>query len=124
MKKTCFPFLATKRVALLLLSLMGLGISMADAQEITFYTPRTVHVVKAKGDVSDWKSQVVIAAPEKVKVRKAVAGGTTIYMTSALTVKVEQGRVSFYNNQGCLLTAEGESTFTPSPKVPIRVPGG
>ena len=120
MKKTCFPFLATKRVALLLLSLMGLGISMADAQEITFYTPRTVHVVKAKGDVSDWKSQVVIAAPEKVKVRKAVAGGTTIYMTSALTVKVEQGRVSFYNNQGCLLTAEGESTFTPITEGPDK----
>ena len=120
MKKTCFPFLATKRVALLLLSLMGLGISMADAQEITFYTPRTVHVVKAKGDVSDWKSQVVIVAPEKVKVRKAVAGGTTTYMTSALTVKVEQGRVSFYNNQGCLLTAEGESTFTPITEGPDK----
>lgn len=120
MKKTCFPFLATKRVALLLLSLMGLGISMADAQEITFYTPRTVHVVKAKGDVSDWKSQVVIVAPEKVKVRKVVAGGTTTYMTSALTVKVEQGRVSFYNNQGCLLTAEGESTFTPITEGPDK----
>lgn len=120
MKKTCFPFLATKRVALLLLSLMGLGISMADAQEITFYTPRTVHVVKAKGDVSDWKSQVVIVAPEKVKVRKAVAGGTTTYMTSALTVKVEQGRVSFYDNQGRLLTAEGESTFTPITEGPDK----
>ena len=120
MKKTCFPFLATKRVALLLLSLMGLGISMADAQEITFYTPRTVHVVKAKGDTPKWKSQVVVATPGKVKVRKTVVGNTTTYMTSALTVKVEQGRVSFYNNQGCLLTAEGESTFTPITEGPDK----
>ena len=120
MKKTCFPFLATKRIILSLFFLMGLGICMADAQEITFYTPRTVHVVKAKGEVPEQQSQVVIATPEKVKVQKTEANGVTTYRTSALIVKVEQGRVAFYDAKGRLLTAEGESTFTPITEGPDK----
>ena len=120
MKKTCFPFLATKRIILSLFTLMGLGICTADAQEITFYTPRTVHVVKAKGEVPKQQSQVVIATPEKVKVQKTEANGVTTYRTSALTVKVEQGRVAFYDAKGRLLTAEGESTYTPIAEGPDK----
>ena len=120
MKKILLPFSQKMRIGLFLFVLIGTGSYVSHAQEITFYTPRTVHVVKAKGDVSDWKSQVVTAAPGKVRVRKTVAGGTTTYSTSALTVKVEQGRVSFYDNRGRLLTAEGESTFTPITEGPDK----
>ena len=109
----------TKRLALMVLSVIGIGIT-TDAQEITFYTPRTVHVVKAKGDAPDKESQVVIAQPEKVKVRKSTAGDVTTYSTSALTVKVTDGKVSFYDNRGRLLTAEGESTFTPITEGPDK----
>lgn len=108
----------TARLSLLLLFLMGTGI--ARAQVITFYTPRAVHVVKAKGDVSGRSSQVVVATPEKVKVRTSVEGEATVYRTSALTVKVEQGKVAFYDVQGRLLTAEGEGTFTPITEGPDK----
>ena len=106
------------RLSLLSLLLMLGGSSYA--QEITFYTPRTVHVVKAKDGASQQQSQVVVAAPEKVKVRTSTEGTATIYQTSALTVKVEQGRVSFFDMQGRLLTAEGESMFTPITEGPDK----
>lgn len=109
-----------KRIGLLLLSLVGLGIGEMDAQDVTFYTPRTVHVIKSKGELSGRKSQVVIAQPERVKVRKSEKDGIVTYVTSALTVKVEQGRVAFYDNQGRLLTAEGKSTFTPITEGPDK----
>ena len=99
---------------------MSLFAQMVNAQEITFYTPRTVHVIKSKGDAPLQQSQVVIATPEKVKVSKRVEGMATIYSTSALTVKVEQGRVSFLDAQGHVLTSEGESTFTPITEGPDK----
>ena len=40
---------------------------VTNAQEITFYTPRTVHVVKAKDGVTERELQVVIATPEAVR---------------------------------------------------------
>ena len=103
-----------------LLSLLLVLGGSSYAQEITFYTPRTVHVVKAKDGASQQQSQVVVAAPEKVKVRTSAEGTATIYQTSALTVKVEQGRVSFFDMQGRLLTAEGESMFTPITEGPDK----
>ena len=118
MKKTHFPLLSIKRIGLLALAFVGLA--TARGQEITFYTPRTVHVVKSQGEVVNKNSQVVIAAPEKVKVRTSVADGVTTYATSALIVKVEQGRVSFYDGQGGLLTAEGTSAFTPITEGPDK----
>ena len=84
-----FPVFCTKRLMLLSLLLMGLGINLSNAQEVIFYTPRTVHIVKAKGDQPEQSSLVVTAHPGKVKVRKSTTDGTTTYSTSALTVKVE-----------------------------------
>ena len=109
------------RIRLLLAAAMGMfAVLPTIAQEITFYTPRTVHVVKPKGDAPDKESQVVIAHPEKVKVRQSTADGTTTYSTSALTVKVTDGKVAFYDNLGNLLTAEGENTFTPITEGPDK----
>ena len=109
-----------KRLGVLLLSLIGFGTGVTNAQEITFYTPRTVHVVKAKDGVTERESQVVIATPEAVRVRTSTEDAITTYRTSELTVKVEQGRVSFFNAQGHLLTSEGESTFAPITEGPDK----
>ena len=104
MMKTSLFNTTKKCLGLLMLALMGIG--TARAQVITFYTPRTVHVVKAMGEAPEQQSQVVIATPEKVKVNKQVDGETITYRTSELTVKVEQGRVSFFDMQGRLLVTE------------------
>lgn len=120
MTYTHFPVFCTKRLMLLSLLLMGLGINLSNAQEVIFYTPRTVHIVKAKGDQPKQSSLVVTAHPEKVKVRKSTTDGITIYSTSALTVKVEGGKVAFYDPNGNLLTAEGESRFTPITEGPDK----
>lgn len=120
MTNTLFAAFTTKRLRFLSLLLMGFGIHLANAQEVTFYTPRTVHIVKAKGDQPKQGSLVVTAQPEKVKVRKSTADGTTTYSTSALTVKVEGGKVAFYDPNGNLLTAEGESRFTPITEGPDK----
>ena len=120
MSHTHTSFLSIKRLALLCLLFMALGIHWTNAQEITFFTPRTVHVVKAKESAHKQSSVVVTAQPEKVKVRKTTTDGTTTYSTSALTVKVEAGKVSFYDNQGNLLTAEGSSVFTPITEGPDK----
>ena len=120
MTNTLFAAFTTKRLRFLSLLLMGLGINLSNAQEVIFYTPRTVHIVKAKGDQPKQGSLVVTAHPEKVKVRKSTADGTTTYSTSALTVKVEGGKVAFYDPNGNLLTAEGESRFTPITEGPDK----
>ena len=120
MTNTLFAAFTTKRLRFLSLLLMGLGINLSNAQEVIFYTPRTVHIVKAKGDQPKQSSLVVTAHPEKVKVRKSTADGTTTYSTSALTVKVEGGKVAFYDPNGNLLTAEGESRFTPITEGPDK----
>ena len=120
MTNTLFAAFTTKRLMLLSLLLMGLGINLSNAQEVIFYTPRTVHIVKAKGDQPKQSSLVVTAHPEKVKVRKSTADGITTYSTSALTVKVEGGNVAFYDPSGNLLTAEGESRFTPITEGPDK----
>lgn len=120
MTNTLFAAFTTKRLRFLSLLLMGFGINLSNAQEVIFYTPRTVHIVKAKGDQPKQSSLVVTAHPEKVKVRKSTADGTTTYSTSALTVKVEGGKVAFYDPNGNLLTAEGESRFTPITEGPDK----
>lgn len=120
MTNTLFAAFTTKRLRFLSLLLMGFGIHLANAQEVTFYTPRTVHIVKAKGGQPKQGSLVVTAHPEKVKVRKSTTDGITTYSTSALTVKVEGGNVAFYDPNGNLLTAEGESRFTPITEGPDK----
>ena len=85
-----------------------------SAQTIEFYTPRTVRVVKENGQQTpEKKSLVVTATPEKVKVSQSKQGSATVYKSSALTVTVENGTVSFADSKGNLLTSEGESAFTP-----------
>ena len=66
-----------------------------NAQTIEFYTPNTVRVVKENGKSAQKKSLVVIAKPEGVKVNQSQKGAATIYKSSALTVTVEGGKVSF-----------------------------
>lgn len=120
MTNTHLSVFCTKRLMLLSLLLMGLGIHLSNAQEVIFYTPRTVHIVKAKGDQPKQSSLVVTAQPDKVKVRRSSTDGITTYSTSALTVKVEAGNVAFYDPSGNLLTAEGESRFTPITEGPDK----
>ena len=84
----------------------------AHAQQIEFYTPAIVRVVKIQAsDTSAPKSLVVIAAPENVKVTKKVEGATTTYRSSQLTVTVKDGAVAFADAQGNPLTSEGDWGF-------------
>ena len=87
-----------------------------QAQDITFYTPNTVRVIKESGTQNakaGKKSLVVIANPEKVSVKQSKSGSATIYKSSALTVTVQDGKVSFADNKGNLLTSEGNWGFNP-----------
>ena len=100
------------------LALAFVGMSAANAQTVEFYTPRTVRIVKDNGKKVEKKSLVVIASPEQVKVSQSKQGNATIYKSSALTVTVENGTVSFADNKGNLLTREGDCAFTPITKGP------
>jgi alpha-D-xyloside xylohydrolase len=90
----------------------------AQAQKVEFYTPNTVRIVKDNGQSVEKKSLVVIASPENVKVSKTQQGDATIYKSSALTVTVKGGKVSFADSKGNFLTSEGECAFTPITKGP------
>jgi len=83
------------------------------AQQVEFYTPGTVRIVKDNGQPAEKHSLVVIATPEKVKVSQTRKNGATVYKSSLLTVTVKDGKVSFADSKGNLLTAEGDCTFTP-----------
>ena len=96
-----------------LLAAMAALSAIACAQTVEFYTPRTVRIVKDNGQAAEKKSLVVIATPENVKVSKTKKGDATIYKSSALTVTVQGGSVTFTDAKGNLLTSEGESSFTP-----------
>lgn len=87
--------------------------SWSFAQDVTFYTPNTVRITKDNGQPTEKKSLVVIASPEKVKVSKQTVNGKTIYKSSALTVTVENGHVTFADTKGRILMSEGEHAFTP-----------
>lgn len=100
------------------LSFILLGICLNTyAQEITFYTPSTVRVVKKAPDTSKEMglSYVVKAQPEQVKVSKQTKGNVSIYRSAALTVKVntQTHQVSFYDAAGQRLLKEGTSEFEP-----------
>ena len=97
----------------ILFSIAVLLASFSQAQTIEFYTPSIVRIVKDAGKPVEKKSLVVIASPENVKVIRRQQGGTTVYKTSALTVTVKNGLVTFTDAKGNVLTAEGESAFTP-----------
>lgn len=102
-----------------ILSLLSLlGITYAQAQTVEFYTPNTVRIVKENGQKVEKTSLVVIASPQKVKVKQTQQGTATIYKSSALTVTVDNGKVSFADSKGNLLTSEVNSAFTPITKGP------
>ena len=86
------------------------------AQEVTFFTPRTVRVVKNAPDTSKETglSLVVTAKPQSVKVSTKKEGSVTTYTTSELVVKVENAmnRVTFLDTKGNVLMQEGENAFT------------
>ena len=105
----------------ILTSLMFAACLSMSAQTVEFYTPRTVRIVKDNGQQTandEKKSLVVIASPEKVKVSQQKKGTATIYKSSALTVTVDGGKVSFADAKGNLLTQEGNHAFTPITKGP------
>ena len=83
-----------------------------------FYTPRTVRIVKDNGQNVEKKSLVVIASPEQVKVSQTKQGAATVYKSAALTVTVDNGKVTFADSRGNLLTREGDCAFTPITKGP------
>ena len=85
----------------------------ANAQKVTFYTPRTVRIEKPQSGDDSRSSLVVIAEPGKVKVKESVQGGAKVYKSSALTVIVKDGKVTFADNTGAIITSEGEAAFTP-----------
>ena len=95
----------------ILLPIVALFSSVTWAQTVEFYTPRTVRITKDNGQPTEKKSLVVIASPEKVKVSQSQQNGATIYKSSALTVTVKDGAVSFADARGNLLTSEGDWGF-------------
>lgn len=107
-----------KKKTLLLSLLSLLGFTSAQAQTVEFYTPNTVRIVKDNGTNVEKKSLVVIAQPEKVKVSQSKKGTATVYKSSALTVTVDNGKVTFADNKGNILTREGDYAFTPITKGP------
>lgn len=83
------------------------------AQKVEFYTPSTVRIVKDNGKSVEKKSLVVTASPDKVKVSETKNGSATVYKSSALTVTVQDGKVTFADNKGNVLMTEGNATFSP-----------
>ena len=72
----------------------------ANAQKVTFNTPRTVRIEKPQSGDASRSSLVVIAEPGKVKVKESVQGGAKVYKSSLLTVTVKDGKVTFADNKG------------------------
>ena len=96
----------------------------AFAQQIEFFNPRTVHVVKDAPDMSQDAalSLVVTAKPEQVKVNVKTVGEETVYSTSALIVRVNNTThtVTFTDKSGTVLLAEGEHGFKPIAEGPDK----
>lgn len=105
--------------AFLLGSLLLVSTGMT-AQTVEFFTPNTVRIIKNSDNPTSKKSLVVIASPEKVKVSKQTVGDATIYKSSALTVTVKNGQVSFADANGKPLTNEGATAFTPRKEGPDK----
>ena len=108
-----------RHYAAILLAVLLSG-SSAYAQKVEFYTPGTVRIVRDKGDSYQKTSLSVTAKPQDVKVSVSRRGDATIYRTSAMSVRVENGTVTFLDNRGRVLTREGESSFTPITQGPDK----
>lgn len=88
----------------------------ASAQEIEFFTPAIVHVVKTPdGTVPDRQSLVVTAKPGKVAVSVTDKGHVRTYKSKQLTVVVDRQlqKVSFLTPDGSTLLAEGSHSLRP-----------
>ncbi|MBR1465923.1 MAG: DUF5110 domain-containing protein [Bacteroidaceae bacterium] len=96
-----------------LFAVAGLCAATANAQKIEFFTPSIVHVVKEKGSAPEFKSEVVIAKPQQVKVTEKTSAGVTTYKSAELTVTVADGKVAFADSKGNVLLKEGDHQFTP-----------
>ena len=96
-----------------LFAVAGLCAATATAQKIEFFTPSIVHVVKEKGSAPEFKSEVVIAKPQQVKVTEKTSAGVTTYKSAELTVTVADGKVAFADSKGNVLLKEGGYQFTP-----------
>lgn len=102
---------------------MSFAFSAGWAQKVEFYTPSTVRIVRNAGSKETEvakRSLVVIAKPEKIKIRISTNGDEKVYKSSILTVRVRDGRVSFADNKGNVLMSEGEHSFTPITEGPDR----
>ncbi len=88
-----------------------------QAQDITFFTPTTVRVVKNAPDTSKEAnlSLVVTAKPSVKAITKKTVGDITTYSSSALTVTVDTKtqNVTFSDKKGNVLMQEGSMGFTP-----------
>ncbi len=102
----------------LITSVIAIAMSMAvNAQQVIFYTPNTVRVVKTADNkpynFDNELSLVVTAKPEKVQVKESVSGTTKTYKTSKLTVEVNTATqaVTFRDGKGNILMQEGKYGF-------------
>ena len=109
-----------KSLCAVAVALAASGWMEAKAQKVTFYTPRTVRIEKPQSGDESRSSLVVIAEPGKVKVRESVLDGAKVYRSSALTVTVKDGKVTFADNKGAILTTEGATVFTPIEQGPDK----
>ena len=109
-----------KSIFLLAVGLIGIHGNALNAQTVTFYTPRTVRVEKPQDGQSTRQSLVVIDQPEKVKVKESTVNGAKVYKSAFLTVTVKDGKVSFADNKGNVLTSEAETRFTPITEGPDK----
>lgn len=102
-----FPFLSTAFTA--------------HAQTVEFYTPRTVRIVKDNGQNVEKKSLVVVASPEQVKVSQTKQGAATVYKSAALTVTVDNGKVTLLTAGATFSPVRATVPSPPSRRVPTRV---
>ena len=114
MKKTFLSFL------------LLLGAVSVQAQQVTFYTPNTVRILKQAPDrkamPGDDLSLVVTAHPQAVKLKESVVGDIHTMSSSALTVKVNTAtqQVTFLDPKGNVLMQEGGFRFTPITEGPDK----
>ncbi len=105
--------------AMLLLAAQALA-----AQDVTFFTPQTVRILKAPhGQVPAHNIDLVVTAkPGDVKVSTRRSGDVVTYTSSALRVTVNEatGTVTFADAKGNTLAAEGQHAFTPIAEGPDR----
>ena len=104
-----------KKIGFFLASVLIMTTLSLEAQEITFYTPSTVRVVKAAPSPGQGHnlSLVVKASPENVKLKVRTSGSTTTYTSTSLIVTVDSktGKVTFADRKGNILLKEGTTRF-------------